>query len=63
MIGYCVIIYFLLSFIVMNVIQPQNNEHPVINTIVCFFIGGGIFIIAFTWGIIKLFRGKIEDDE
>jgi hypothetical protein len=63
MIEWCVIIYFLLSFLVMNVIQPQNDEHPVLNTIICFLVGGAIFIIAFTWGLVRLFRGKLGDDE
>ena len=58
MIEWCIIIYFLLSFLVMNQVQPQNDKHPVINTILCFFIGGLVFIIALITGIVKVVKGK-----
>jgi hypothetical protein len=59
MIEWCIIFYFLLSFFVMNVVQPQRDtEHPVFNTILCFFIGGLVFITAAVWGISKMLKGK-----
>jgi hypothetical protein len=42
----------------MNVVQPQNDEHPVFNTILCFLVGGLVFIAAAVWGITKMLKGK-----
>ncbi len=54
MIVWCVAIYFILSLIVMDIAKPQNDEYPVSNTILCFFIGGLILIVATLMGVYLL---------
>jgi len=54
MIEWCILIYCLFSFFVMHEVQPQNDKNPVLSVILCFIIGGSIFIIAAIWGIFRL---------
>jgi len=59
MIEWCILVYFLLSFIVMNLVQPQRDtEHPVAMTFACFLIGGLIFVFAIMLGFFELVTGK-----
>ena len=59
MIEWCILIYFLLSLIVINLVQPQSDpEHPVAMTIICFLIGGVIFVLAMMLGFYRLVTGK-----
>lgn len=40
-------IYILMSLIMMFTVEPWNDEEiPIIMTILCFLIGGAIFIMA-----------------
>ncbi len=55
-------IYILMSLIVMVTVEPWNDEEiPVAATILCFLVGGAIFIIANLMALRKLVERLRQD--
>jgi len=58
------LIYFAMSLIVMQIVQPQNDpKNPVGMCIMCFITGGLIFMAAVLLGLIRALTGKEFFDE
>jgi len=60
-----IIIYFVMSLIVMDVVKPQRHtSSPILMSIICFLIGGGILIYALIQGSIdKFYKNRSRDEE
>ena len=57
--GTFLLIYFAMSLIVMQIVQPQDDPRdPVAMCVICFLTGGAIFMLAILLGIIKLLTGR-----
>lgn len=54
------LVYFLFSFIVMDIVKPWKEEYPFTTTLLCFIVGGAIFIKVFLASFIK---SKNDDEE
>lgn len=62
--GTFLLIYFAMSLIVMQIVQPQNDpKAPFAMCIICFLTGGLIFMAAVLLGIIRALTGKEFFDE
>lgn len=52
------LVYFLFSFIVMDIVKPWKEEYPFVTTLLCFIIGGAIFVMVTIKSLIKFMNNK-----